>query len=131
MSKLLRKVALVTGASKGIGAGIAKELAAAGAAGEHPMPAHIMFIREETLDESRIKVHWSKVLPTLDCRSSKVLAPTTRQVTPEGPVTRGVVVAVFPSHEVARAWYENPACQAAAQRQFDSWLADMEYCDRF
>jgi 3-oxoacyl-[acyl-carrier protein] reductase len=32
MSKLQRKVALVTGASKGIGAGIAKELAAAGAA---------------------------------------------------------------------------------------------------
>lgn len=32
MSKLKRKVALVTGASKGIGAGIAKELAAAGAA---------------------------------------------------------------------------------------------------
>jgi 3-oxoacyl-[acyl-carrier protein] reductase len=32
MSKLERKVALVTGASKGIGAGIAKELAAAGAA---------------------------------------------------------------------------------------------------
>ena len=32
MSKLHRKVALVTGASKGIGAGIAKELAAAGAA---------------------------------------------------------------------------------------------------
>ena len=32
MSKLQCKVALVTGASKGIGAGIAKELAAAGAA---------------------------------------------------------------------------------------------------
>src|SRR6187549_2622528 len=32
MSKLQSKVALVTGASKGIGAGIAKELAAAGAA---------------------------------------------------------------------------------------------------
>lgn len=32
MSKLQRKVALVTGASKGIGAGIARELAAVGAA---------------------------------------------------------------------------------------------------
>ena len=32
MSKLQGKVALVTGASKGIGAGIAKELASAGAA---------------------------------------------------------------------------------------------------
>ena len=39
--------------------------------------------------------------------------------------------AEFPSLEVARVWYENPAPQPAALRQFDSLLADMEYCDRF
>lgn len=36
MSKLKNRVALVTGAPKGIGAGIAKEMAAAGAAKTKP-----------------------------------------------------------------------------------------------
>ena len=41
MSKLERKVALVTGASKGIGAGIANALASAGAApGADPRGCH-------------------------------------------------------------------------------------------
>ena len=95
------------------------------------MPAYIMFIREKTLDEPRREAYWSNAPPTLDGRPIKGLAPNRRHVTLEGPEVKGVVVAAFPSLEVARAWYENPAHQAAAQGQFDSWLADMEYCDRF
>jgi uncharacterized protein (DUF1330 family) len=95
------------------------------------MPAYIMFIREKMLDESRIEAYWSKSPPTLDGRPIKVLAPNRRHKTLEGLEIKGVVVAEFPSLEVARACYESPAHQAEAQRQFDSWLADMEYCDRF
>ena len=79
------------------------------------MPAYIMFILEKTLDS----------------RPIKVLTSNRRHVTLEGPEVQGVLVAEFPSLEVARAWNESPAHQAVAQRQFDSWLADMEYCDRF
>ena len=95
------------------------------------MPAYIMFIREKTLDGSRSEAYWSKAPPMLDDRPIKALAPHRRHVTLEGPEVKGVVIAEFPSLEVASAWYENPAQQAAAQRQFDSWLADMECCDRF
>lgn len=95
------------------------------------MPAYIMLIREKTLDESRLESYWSKAPPTLDGRPIKVQAPNRCHVTLEGHELKGVVVAEFPSLEVARASYKIRAHQAAAQRQFDSWLADMEYCDRF
>ena len=95
------------------------------------MPAYIVFIREITLDESRVEAYWSKAPPTLDDSPIKVLAPKRRRVTPERPEVVGVEVAEIPSLEVALAWYENPAHQTADERQFDSWLADMEYCDRF
>ena len=95
------------------------------------MPAYIMFIHEMPFDESRIEVYGSKAPPTLDGRPIKVLAPNRRHVALERPEITGVVVAEFPSLEVASALYEYPAHQAGAQRQFDSWLADMEYCDRF
>jgi uncharacterized protein (DUF1330 family) len=95
------------------------------------MPAYIMIIREITLDESRIEAYWSKGPPTLDGSPIKALASKRRHMTLEGPEVVGVVVAEIPSPEVARTWYENPAHQAADQRQFDCWLADMEYCDRF
>jgi uncharacterized protein (DUF1330 family) len=62
---------------------------------------------------------------------SKALASNGRHMTLEGPEVNVVVVAELPSIEDARAWYESPAHQEGAQRQFDSWLADMEYCDRF
>lgn len=95
------------------------------------MVAYIMFIRDIMLNEPLIEAYWSKAPPKLDGSPINALAPKRRHVTREGPEVVGVVVAEIPLPEVARAWYENPAHQAAAQRQFDSWLADMEYCDRF
>ena len=35
-------------------------------------------------------------------------------MTLEGPEVEGVVIAEFPSTEAARAWYDSPAYQAAA-----------------
>ena len=92
------------------------------------MPAYIVFIREKTLNYSPMEANWPKLPPTLSGRPIKVLASIGRLVPLEGREVIGVVVA-WPKN--ARACYESPVQQEAAQRQFDSWLADMEYCDRF
>ena len=82
------------------------------------MPAYIVFMREKTLDQSELETYWSKVAPTLDGRPIKVLAAYGRHVTLEGPAVEGVVVAEFPTLEDARAWYDSPAYQEAAQHRF-------------
>lgn len=82
------------------------------------MPAYIVFMREKTLDQSELETYWSKVPSTLDGHPMKVLAAYGRHVTLEGPEVEGVVVAEFPSLEEARAWYDSPAYQEAAQHRF-------------
>ena len=82
------------------------------------MPAYIVFMREKTIDKSELEIYWSKVPHTLDGRPIKVLASYGRHVTLEGPDVEGVVVAEFPSLEEARAWYDSPAYQEAAQHRF-------------
>ncbi|HBE62986.1 MAG TPA: hypothetical protein DDX19_09640 [Rhodopirellula baltica] len=39
-------------------------------------------------------------------------------VTLEGPEVEGAVIAEFPTMEEARAWYDSPAYQEAAQHRF-------------
>ena len=92
------------------------------------MPAYIVFIRVKTFDYSQMVAYWPKAPRTLSGRPTKVRASNGRQVTLKGLEVKGVVIAWLKD---ARAWYETPAQQEAAQGRFDSWLADMEYCDRF
>ena len=47
-----------------------------------------------------------------------VLAAYGPHVTLEGPEVEGIVVSEFPSIEGARAWYDSPAYQRAAQHRF-------------
>lgn len=82
------------------------------------MPAYVVFMREKTLDKSELETYWSKVPLTLERRPIKVLAAYGKHVTLEGPDFEGVVVAEFPSLEEARAWYDSPAYQDAAQHRF-------------
>jgi uncharacterized protein (DUF1330 family) len=82
------------------------------------MPAYIVFMREKTLDKSELETYSSKVPSTLEGRPIKILAAYGRHVTLEGPDVEGVVVAEFPSLEEARAWYDSPAYQEAAQHRF-------------
>ena len=82
------------------------------------MPAFLVFIREKTLDESELKAYWAKIRATMEGHPIKVLAAYGRHVTLEGPEVEGVVVAEFPSVEEARAWYDSPAYQDAAQHRF-------------
>lgn len=81
------------------------------------MAAYIVFTREKTLDRSEMEAYWAKVPPTLDGRPIKVLAAYGRHVTLEGPEVEGVVIAEFPTLEEARAWYDSPAYQEAAEHR--------------
>jgi uncharacterized protein (DUF1330 family) len=81
------------------------------------MPAFLVFIREKTLDRSELEAYWAKVRATMEGQPIKVLVAYGRHVTLEGPEVEGVVVAEFPSVEEARAWYDSPAYQEAAQHR--------------
>jgi uncharacterized protein (DUF1330 family) len=81
------------------------------------MPAYIVFMREQTLDQSELEAYWAQVAATLDGRPIKVLAAYGKHLTLEGPDVEGVVIAEFPTLEDARDWYESPAYQAAAQHR--------------
>ena len=82
------------------------------------MSAYMVFIREKTLDQSELKAYWAKIRATMEGHPIKVLAAYGRNVTLEGPDVEGVVVAEFPSVEEARAFYDSPAYQDAAQHRF-------------
>jgi uncharacterized protein (DUF1330 family) len=82
------------------------------------MPAYLVFLREKTLDQSELETYGSKAPATLEGRPIKVLAAYGSHVTLEGPEVEGVVIAEFPSVEEARAWYDSPAYQDAAQHRF-------------
>jgi uncharacterized protein (DUF1330 family) len=78
------------------------------------MPAYVVFMREQTLDQSELEAYWEKVKETLDGRPLKVLAAYGKHLTLEGPDVEGVVIAEFPTLEDARSWYYSPAYQKAA-----------------
>ncbi|MEZ6140975.1 MAG: DUF1330 domain-containing protein [Zavarzinella sp.] len=79
------------------------------------MPAYVVFIREKTIDQSELEAYWARVSETLHGHPLKVLAAYGKHLTLEGPEVEGIVIAEFPTLEEARAWYESPAYQAAAQ----------------
>ena len=82
------------------------------------MSAYLLFIREKTIDQSELEAYWAKIRATMAGHPIKVLAAYGRHVTLEGSEVEGVVVAEFPSVEEARAWYDSPAYQEAAQHRF-------------
>lgn len=82
------------------------------------MAAYIVFVREKTLDKSELESYWQKAPATLEGRPIKVHAAYGRHVTLEGPEIEGVVIAEFPTLEEARAWYDSPEYQEAAQHRF-------------
>ena len=82
------------------------------------MAAYVVFIREKTLDRSELEAYWSKAPASMEGHPIKVLAAYGRHVTLEGADVEGIVVAEFPSIEEARAWYDSPAYQEAAQHRF-------------
>lgn len=82
------------------------------------MPAYIVFIREKTLDQSELETYWQKAPAAMAGRPIRALAAYGHHVTLEGPNVEGIVIAEFPTMEEARAWYDSPAYQEAAQHRF-------------
>jgi hypothetical protein len=72
------------------------------------MPAYIVFVRNLTFERFVVET----------CRS-------------KAQAVEAVVVAEFRSLEKVRARSAGAAHPELAQPRPDSWLADMEYCDRF
>ncbi len=81
------------------------------------MSAYVVFMREKTIDQAELETYWEKVKDSLDGRPLKVLAAYGRHDVLEGPDVEGVVIAEFPTLEEARAWYDSPAYQQAAQHR--------------
>ncbi|MCA9109883.1 MAG: DUF1330 domain-containing protein [Planctomycetaceae bacterium] len=82
------------------------------------MSAYIVFIREKTIDESELMTYWQKAPAAMEGHPIRALAAYGPHVTLEGPDVEGVVIAEFPTVEEARAWYDSPAYQEAAQHRF-------------
>ena len=78
------------------------------------MPAYIVFMREQTLDQSELEIYWEKAKASLEGRPMKALTVYGKHQTLEGPDVEGVVIAEFPTLEEARDWYDSPAYQDAA-----------------
>lgn len=82
------------------------------------MSAYIVFIREKTIDRSELETYWQKAPAAMKDQPIRALAAYGRHITLEGPDVEGVVIAEFPTVEEARAWYDSPAYQEAAQHRF-------------
>jgi len=81
------------------------------------MAAYLIFTREKTLDLAELEIYWKKIRATFEGYPIKVLAAYGKQEVLEGTPVEGVVIAEFPSIEIAKAWYNSPAYQEAAQHR--------------
>ncbi|WP_144109621.1 DUF1330 domain-containing protein [Paraburkholderia sp. BCC1886] len=82
------------------------------------MATYIVFTKESTTHQSDLDVYQSKVGATFAGHPVKVLAAYGPQQVLEGEGPEGVVIVEFPSTAEARAWYDSPAYQEAAQHRF-------------
>jgi len=81
------------------------------------MPAYIIFTREKTINQAEMDVYNSLAGKTLAGHPAEVLAFYGEQEVLEGPAHEGAVVLSFPTLADAKAWYDSPAYQDAAQHR--------------
>ena len=82
------------------------------------MSAYLVFTREQTLDAPELATYKELVVPTLATFELKTLAAYGDYEVLEGEPTEGVVIVEFPTQELAKAWYESPAYEAARAHRF-------------
>ena len=83
------------------------------------MSAYLIFTRKKTLDETELKIYWGDPgnLRRPSGQGPRQLRPVLRfwRAIP----SRGIVIAEFPSFEVAKAWYESPAYPAIRHHRLE------------
>ncbi|EHJ95408.1 DUF1330 domain-containing protein [Agrobacterium tumefaciens] len=82
------------------------------------MTAYAIFIRERSRNAAELQTYSELVTPLLGESGATVLAGYGALDPLEGAAPEGVVMASFPSMEVARAFYDNPEYQAAVKHRY-------------
>ena len=82
------------------------------------MTTYIVFIRESTQDAAELERYSASVKSTFVGHPASFLAAYGKHETLEGAPVEGVVILSFPSMADAKAWYDSPAYQEAAQHRF-------------
>jgi len=81
------------------------------------MAAYVVFTRTQTVDRKELEIYWSQIKETFVGHPIEVLAAYGTLQVLEGEAIEGAVIAKFPSIEAAKAWYNSPPYQAAAQHR--------------
>ena len=79
------------------------------------MPAYFVMIREKTTDAASLAEYGPRASLAAQNHPLKPLAVYGALNQLEGDVIEGAVILEFPDMTAARAWYDNPAYQAAAK----------------
>jgi uncharacterized protein (DUF1330 family) len=76
------------------------------------MAACFVYICQEVIERSDLETYWSKIGPTLEGYGAKSVASYTPFERLEGDAVDGAAVVEFPSMELAKDSYNNPAYRA-------------------
>ncbi|MGU2420466.1 DUF1330 domain-containing protein [Burkholderia cenocepacia] len=82
------------------------------------MATYIVFTREGVQNQDELNAYQAEVGGSFEGHPIKVLAAYGPQQVLEGAAPEGVVILEFPDTQAARAWYDSPAYQKAAQHRF-------------
>jgi uncharacterized protein (DUF1330 family) len=82
------------------------------------MTAYIIFTREKLRDPAAIEAYTKATKGTNEGHNLKPLVAHGKFEVMEGAAIEGVVMLEFPTFAEAKAWYESPGYQAAAQHRF-------------
>jgi len=82
------------------------------------MVAYVIFIKERTRNPAEIEVYKQMAPAGLKGHSITVRIAHGRKEVVEGPDFEDMMMLEFPSFEEAKAWYNNPAYQAACEHRF-------------
>jgi uncharacterized protein (DUF1330 family) len=81
------------------------------------MSAYFVLIREETIDAGKLAEYGPKAREAGQGHPLKPLALYGKIDLLEGELPEGAVIIEFPDMVSARAWYDSPAYQAAAEHR--------------
>jgi len=82
------------------------------------MVAYVILSRERVRDTDTLAAYTAGVLATFHGHAVTPRIVFGRQEVREGPAVDGIAMLEFPTFDEARAWYDSPAYQEAAQYRF-------------